>query len=461
MYAGRIVEHASAPDIFYRSRMPYTIGLLGSLPRPDRSSDDPLTPVEGNPPSPLALPPGCTFAPRCPIAIDRCRDVEPGLLLTDRPGHRAACHRIDFMVGGGDPFAERARRLALEVAGAKEPIDRTARSTVLEVDGLVKTFPLTKGAVLKRRVGTVRAVDGISFDIREGETLGLVGESGCGKTTTLMEILGLESPEGGRIVVLGRETGSLKRDDRKQLRRDLQVVFQDPIASLDPRLPIFDTLAEPLKYNGWPRDRIENRIQELLDLVGLESAHANRYPRNFSGGQRQRIGIARALALEPRLLVLDEPVSALDVSIQAGVLNLLDKLRARLGLAYLFVAHDLSVIRHIANRVAVMYLGRLVEVGDVGEVFDHPEHPYTQALLSAIPIPDPARERARHRVLLEGDLPSPADPPEGCRFHTRCPLYKTLSPSDQSRCRAESPMITGIADERQTACWYPQTRAVF
>jgi peptide/nickel transport system ATP-binding protein len=461
MYAGRVVEHGSAHDIFHRSRMPYTIGLLGSLPRPDRSSDDPLTPVEGNPPSPLALPPGCTFAPRCPIATDRCRDVEPDLLPTDRPAHRATCHRIDFLVQGGDPFAERTRRAAVEAVATEAPIDRMARATVLEVHGLVKTFPLTRGAVLRRRVGTVHAVDGISFDVREGETLGLVGESGCGKTTTLMEILGLKAPEGGRIVVLGRETDSLGRQQRKELRRDLQVVFQDPMASLDPRMPIFDALAEPLRYNGWPRDRIEDRVLELLDLVGLEAAHANRYPRNFSGGQKQRIGIARALALEPRLLVLDEPVSALDVSIQAGVLNLLDRLRSRLGLAYLLVAHDLSVVRHIADRVAVMYLGRLVEIGDVSGVFDHPQHPYTQALLSAIPVPDPDRERDRHRILLEGDLPSPADPPEGCRFHTRCPLHKTLSPSDQSRCRAESPMITDIADERQTACWYPRTRTVF
>ena len=388
MYAGRVVEHGSAGDIFHRSRMPYTVGLLGSLPRPDRSSAEPLTPVDGNPPSPLDLPAGVHV--RAPLP-DRHRRVHarpsPTCCRPRRADHRAACHRIDFLTAGGDPFAERASLVAAEVGAAKRPIDRTERSAVLEVTDLVKTFPLTKGAVFKRRVGTVHAVDGISFDIREGETLGLVGESGCGKTTTLMEILGLEAPEEGRIVVLGRDTAELGRNDRKDVRRDLQVVFQDPMASLDPRMPIFDILAEPLRYNGHPRGEIEGRVQELLDLVGLEAAHANRYPRNFSGGQRQRIGIARALALEPRLLVLDEPVSALDVSIQAGVLNLLDKLRAQLGLAYLFVAHDLSVVRHIANRVAVMYLGRLVEVGDVGEVFDHPQHPYTQALLSAIPSP--------------------------------------------------------------------------
>ncbi|MFW2381353.1 MAG: dipeptide ABC transporter ATP-binding protein, partial [Acidimicrobiales bacterium] len=461
MYAGRIVEHGPAPELFYRSRMPYTIGLLGSLPRPDQDSDDPLTPVEGNPPSPLALPPGCTFMPRCPIAIDACESTEPELSSTDRPHHTAACHRIGDIAGGLDPFAEPTKLVIQEQAVPDSTIPREERSTVLLVEDIVKTFPLTKGAILKRRVGTVHAVDGVSFDIREGETLGLVGESGCGKTTTVMQILEFAAPEEGRIVVLGKDAGTVGRRARREIRRDVQVVFQDPMASLDPRMPIHDILAEPLKYNDYPRDRIDSRVSELMKLVGLEPAHANRYPRNFSGGQRQRIGIARALALEPQLLVLDEPVSALDVSIQAGVLNLLDRLRVDLGLAYLFVAHDLSVIRHIANRVAVMYLGRLVEVGDVGEVFDQPQHPYTQALLSAIPVPDPIKERARERILLEGDLPSPADPPSGCHFHSRCPLYLTLSDQEQVRCRTESPRIEGIADQRQVACWYPAARNVF
>ncbi|NNE95504.1 MAG: dipeptide ABC transporter ATP-binding protein [Acidimicrobiales bacterium] len=461
MYAGRIVEHGPAEEIFYRSRMPYTVGLLGSLPRPDQDSGDPLTPVEGNPPSPLTLPPGCPFMPRCPIAIDECASHEPDLTATDRPSHTAACHRIGDVAGGLDPFAERTREALAGVKKPKIKVPRADRPTVLSVENLAKSFPLTKGAVMKRRVGTVHAVDGISFDIREGETLGLVGESGCGKTTTLMEILHFNAPEQGRIVVLGKETGTVGRRGRKELRRDVQVVFQDPMASLDPRMPIHDILAEPLKYNDYPKDRVDARVRELMGLVGLEPAHANRYPRNFSGGQRQRIGIARALALEPQLLVLDEPVSALDVSIQAGVLNLLDRLRLELGLAYLFVAHDLSVIRHIANRVAVMYLGRLVEVGDVGEVFDHPLHPYTQALLSAIPVPDPNKERARTRILLEGDLPSPADPPSGCHFHNRCPKYLTLSDHEQVRCRTESPRIVEIADERQAACWYPAEREIF
>ena len=282
---------------------------------------------------------------------------------------------------------------------------------MLEVRDLVKHYPLLKRGMLRRRVGTVHAVDGISFDIRERETLGLVGESGCGKTTAIMEILNLVKPQAGTIVVLGRDTATLTPSDRFAIRRDLQVVFQDPLASLDPRLPIGDILAEPLETHGVPAADRARRVRELLTLVGLQPEHANRYPQAFSGGQRQRIGIARALALEPKVLVLDEPVSALDVSIRAGIINLLEELQAALGLSYLFVAHDLSVVRHLADRVAVMYLGRIAEIGGVDEVFDRPAHPYTQALLSAIPLPDPRKERQRRRIVLQGDLPNPADPP--------------------------------------------------
>ena len=336
------------------------------------------------------------------------------------------------------------------------------RPEVLRVTNLVKEFPLMKGAVFKRRVGTVHAVSSISFDVRKGETLAIVGESGCGKTTTLMEVLGLRAPQDGRIVVLGKNTAELNRADRKEVRKDLQIVFQDPMASLDPRVPIFDIIAEPLRANGWAKDKVAPRVDELMKLVGLEPSHANRYPRNFSGGQRQRIGIARALALEPRLIVLDEPVSALDVSIQAGIINLLDELRATLGLSYLFVAHDLSVVRHIADRVAVMYLGRIVEIGDVDAVFEAPAHPYTQALLSAIPIPDPAKERTRSRIVLKGDLPSPANPPSGCPFRTRCPKFADdLSDDQRLRCVEAMPEFAGIGDDHETACYYPQRTAVF
>ncbi|MGH3800625.1 MAG: dipeptide ABC transporter ATP-binding protein, partial [Pseudonocardiaceae bacterium] len=414
MYAGRTVETGPVDDIFYRPRMPYTRGLLGSIPRVDTGQCLPLVPIEGQPPSLVGLPAGCPFAPRCSLVIDYCRTTEPDLAPVSGT-HLCACHRQD------------AAPPAQPVSGDASYSTQRHSQTVLRVERLVRHFPVRKGTILRRRVGTVRAVDDISFELREQETLGLVGESGCGKTSTLMEILNLAAPSSGRIEVLGTDVSGLDRRRRMQLRRDLQVVFQDPIASLDPRLPVFDVLAEPLSTHGVPSTEIRRRVPELLHLVGLQPDHASRYPAEFSGGQRQRIAIARALALEPKVLALDEPVSALDVSIQAGVVNLLEELQARLGLAMLFVAHDLAVVRHIADRVAVMYLGKIIEIGSVAAVYNAPQHPYTQALLSAIPIPDPRKERARERILLTGDLPSPADVPSGCRFRTRCFRYAALA----------------------------------
>jgi peptide/nickel transport system ATP-binding protein len=453
MYAGRPVEQGTVDEIYYQPRMPYTIGLLGAVPRLDATEKQPLATLEGNPPSVVNLPPGCPFQPRCPLSTDACTTAEPPLAPTEQREHLAACihsSRIAaekmtyFDIFPVPPLANS------ELA----TVPRETRTTVLSLEGMKRHYPLMKGAIFRRRIGTVYAVDGIDLDVKEGETLGLVGESGCGKSSTLLEVLNLKAPTSGRVVVLGKEVSTLSRSERKVMRRDLQVVFQDPMASLDPRMPVFDLIAEPMGVFKVDKAEIERRVTELLGLVGLEPGHADRYPQQFSGGQRQRIGIARALALEPKLIVLDEPVSALDVSIQAGVINLLDELKAKLSLSYLFVAHDLAVIRHIADRVAVMYLGRIVEIGEIDRVYDHPTHPYTQALLSAIPIPDPDKERTRQRILLTGDLPSPANPPSGCRFRTRCQKFPTLSKEQQSRCIDVVPQLLAVADDHTSACHY-------
>ncbi|GAA3173483.1 ABC transporter ATP-binding protein [Blastococcus jejuensis] len=458
MYAGKAVESGPVGPVYADPRMPYTIGLLGSVPRLDRPGQ-PLTPIEGSPPNVARLPQGCPFVARCPVSISICETVEPELEPTAGGVRSAACHRSEEielgLIHGAPVFPPPA------IATVREEVPREQRAAVLEVRDLAKRYPLTKGVVFRRTIGTITAVDGISFDIREGEALGLVGESGCGKSTTIMQILELATPEQGTVSVLGKDVAALDGGQRKALRRDVQVVFQDPLASLDPRLPVGDIIDEPMRVFGISADKRRERVRELLELVGLSREHANRYPADFSGGQRQRIGIARALALEPRLLVLDEPVSALDVSIQAGVLNLLEDLKARLGLSYLFVAHDLSVVRHVADRVAVMYLGRLVEVGDADGVFERPTHPYTQALLSAVPIPDPVAERQRTRILVRGDLPNPANLPSGCRFRSRCPLYVELSAEQQERCREDDPRLERHTDaDTESACHWARERQV-
>ncbi|MGV9836245.1 ABC transporter ATP-binding protein [Nocardia niigatensis] len=380
MYAGRIIETARTTDLFNAPRMPYTVGLLGSIPRLDGPARAPLVPIVGAPPAMHALPPGCPFAPRCPVAVDDCHAAEPPLQDTE-PGHRAACIRV-AEVGTADLFAAYRR----EVPSAETPIP-TDEQVVLRVSDLRKTFPITSGVVFKRRKGEVKAVDGVSFEIKSGRTLALVGESGSGKSTTLTQIMDLIAPESGRIEVLGSDVATLTKARRREIRRKLQIVFQDPSSSLDPRLPISDTLAEPLRIDGRPQDEIRRRVKELLNLVGLRPEHSDRYPADFSGGQKQRINIARALALDPEILVLDEPVSSLDVSIQAGVLNLLRDLQAERGLSYLFVSHDLSVVRNLAHDIAVMYRGEIVEYGAAEQVFSDPRHEYTRALIDAVPVP--------------------------------------------------------------------------
>ncbi|MFK4791552.1 dipeptide ABC transporter ATP-binding protein [Microbacterium sp. ZW T5_56] len=437
MYAGKLVETAPVDTLFARPQMPYTVGLLRSVPNIRTAGTDRLVPLEGRPPSLAALPTGCPFAPRCPAAIDKCRTVEPELVTAvDDPTHAVACHRSDEIAIGvlarSDIFPRPEPLPASLVAEVTE-------EPIVQVRDLVKHFPLRRGGVFQRRVGTVKAVDGVSFDLQAGRVLALVGESGCGKTTTILELMELTAPQSGRITVAGHDVAKLTRADRRSIRTDVQIVFQDPAAAVDPRLPIGEVIAEPLLAQGVGRDARNERVVELLELVGLDPAMADRYPHEFSGGQRQRIGIARALATNPRVLVLDEPVSALDVSVQAGVINLLQDLRDKLGLSMIFVAHDLAVVRQLADDVGVMYLGRIIESGPIAEVFDKPQHPYTQALMSAAPIPDPAIERTRERILLQGDLPSPAAEIVGCRFRTRCPLYATLDEEAQARCRAEYP----------------------
>jgi oligopeptide transport system ATP-binding protein len=322
----------------------------------------------------------------------------------------------------------------------------TTNRVLIRVENLTKHFPITRGIVFQRQVGAVQAVDGISFSIRHGETLGLVGESGCGKSTAGRTILQLHRPTSGKVFYKDMDLTVLKGEELRCTRRYMQMIFQDPYASLNPRMTVGSILAEPLEvHNVVPHDERRERVRELLRLVGLMPYFVNRYPHEFSGGQRQRIGIARALALEPEFIICDEPISALDVSIQAQVVNLLEELQERLGLTYLFIAHDLSMVRHISDRIAVMYLGKLVELVDRDELYGHPLHPYTRALLSAVPVPNPKVERQRERIILEGDVPSPTNPPPGCNFNPRCPLTEKV-------CRQKEPEWREAAPGHWVAC---------
>ncbi len=336
-----------------------------------------------------------------------------------------------------------------------------AAPPLLRVRNLVKHFPVRSRGLLRRQVGEIHAVCGVSFDLAERETLGLVGESGCGKSTTARVLLNLQPATAGNVEYQGRELTTLSRSQMRALRRDLQIVFQDPYASLDPRMPVNEIVAEPLRIHGSYGDGGRDVVRDLLRTVGLKPEHGNRFPHEFSGGQRQRIGVARALALRPKVLVLDEPVSALDVSIQAGVLNLLDELQSELGLSYLFVSHDLSVVRHIADRIAVMYLGTIVETGTSEQLFSGPAHPYTQALISAIPLPDPRKERARERITVVGDVPSPANPPSGCRFRTRCPKFANeLTDTERTACIEQPPELVDRGQGHPAACHYAERRTL-
>ncbi|MFC6836947.1 dipeptide ABC transporter ATP-binding protein [Halomarina ordinaria] len=418
MYAGEIVEEGPVEEIFANPSHPYTYTLLESIPSEDT---DRLTPIEGNVPDLIDMPDGCHFAPRCPWAKPECTEGEIPFLQHGPEGveHRSKCILPEFDT---DEYGVEEGIRADSVTPTGDPL--------LEVEGLKKYFSRADG-LLDGLVGgdtrAVKAVDGVDLEVYEGETLGLVGESGCGKSTTGRTILRLLEPTEGRVVFAGEDLNDLSREDLRERRRDLQMIFQDPLSSLDPRMTVGQTIAEPLTIHDLPEEGSRrDRVVELMRAVGLDPSQRDRYPHEMSGGQRQRVGIARALAVDPDFIVCDEPVSALDVSVQAQILNLLEDLQDEFGLTFLFIAHDLSVVRHICDRIAVMYLGEVVEVGSTAELFDDPKHPYTRALLSAIPEPDPRAKT--DRVILRGDVPSPVAPPSGCHFRTRCP--SVIPPED-------------------------------
>jgi len=457
MYAGRIVERASVTDLFTNPRMPYTWGLLSSSPRLDEERRNRLTPIKGAPPDLISPPPGCHFGPRCAHARPVCGEREPDLIPPrgGAPGQEVRCLGMQDVQGGGwlaDTFWSRGSggaRVDPEAAAAREPVPA---ERLLEVKGLSMHYPLSKGIVFQREVGAVQAVDGVDFYLERGETLGLVGESGCGKSTTGRAILQFDTPTTGSVSFDSVELTTLDRDGLRRMRRRMQMIFQNSYASLNPRMTVGKIVGEPLEIhdleNG--RARVE-RVKELLDIVGLDpSTSMERFPREFSGGQRQRIGIARALAVKPELIVADEPISALDVSVQAQIINLLEELQEEFRLTYLFIAHDLAVVRHIADRVAVMYLGKIVELAAGDELYGHPLHPYTVAFLSSVPTYEPEAEKDRRRIILKGEVPSPVNPPSGCRFHTRCWLRERLG--NPENCVTSEPELRDFDGGHRVAC---------
>src|SRR6204780_4398342 len=455
MYAGRMVEATDTGTLFRHMRHPYTHALLASIPRLDQDSNQRLLSIGGLPPDLADPPPGCRFAPRCSRATDRCRTEEPPL-TGETLAHLFSCwHPVDGPAGAGatDGTAPRAQAAADRPPAPPSVADGAdgfaAGAPLLEVRELVKEFPVTAGAILQRKVAAVHAVSNVSFIVNAGETFGLVGESGCGKTTIGRVVVALRRPNSGSVLLAGQDISALSRGELRRQRRDLQLMFQDPYSSLDPRMRVGSIIREPLTIQHvGSHQQQQQRVFELLAEVGLPRNAVERYPHEFSGGQRHAIGLARALTVNPKLIVADEPVSALDVSIRAQVLNLMKRLKASYGLPYVVISPDLAVVKYMADQIGVMYLGKLVELGSGQDIYERAAHPYTAGLIATIPVPDPTMERAKKGAAIRGELPSPVNPPSGCRFRTRCPFA-------QDRCAAKEPTLRSFGPGHVAACHFP------
>jgi peptide/nickel transport system ATP-binding protein len=449
MYAGRIVETAETGELFAHMNHPYTQALLASIPRLTMDVKQRLASIPGIPPDLSHPPAGCRFAPRCSRATDKCRTEEPGLIGTS-VDHMFSCwHPVDGqLVIESAPPAAAAGLQVTEPAGVAGNGETATDAPLLKVTDLVKEFPITAG-ILQRQVGSVKAVSGVSFELKKGETFGLVGESGCGKTTIGRLVVQLEKPDSGSIALRGTDVARMKGAELRRTRKDLQLMFQDPYASLDPRMRVGAIIREPLDIQQLgSRKQRQDRVQELLDEVGLPRNAVERFPHEFSGGQRQRIGLARALTLNPPVIVADEPVSALDVSIRAQVLNLMKRLQGSHDLSYIVISHDLAVVKYMADRIGVMYLGKMVEMGSGNDIYERAAHPYTAGLIAAIPVPEPEVARARKGIGVKGELPSAINPPSGCRFRTRCPFAQEI-------CAEVEPELRSFGPGHIAACHFP------